>query len=196
MSINQFNPRSIVLILLIVVVCAIRTYFSIDENMFGFSNFSPVGAMALFGGAYFSKKWKAVLFPLTSLFLSDVILQQTVFNKPGTGLLYGGWYYVYAAFMLMVLIGRYIRKIVPENILLASLVVMFIHWVITDFGVWLGNSKYPQTFAGYLECLMAAIPFEWRFLAGTIIYSAILFGLFEFLQRRFPDLSKSQTAQV
>jgi hypothetical protein len=196
MSIQKINPRTIVLLVMIVVVGAIRTFFSMDENMFGFSNFSPVGAMALFGGAYFNQRWKAFLFPLGSLFLSDVVLQLTVFNKPGSGLLYGGWYYVYGAFILMVVVGRFIGKIKSENILFAALVVMFIHWVISDLGVWIGSSKYPQTFTGYLECLMAAIPFEWRFLAGTILYSAVLFGLFELLTKRFPDLTKTQTARV
>ena len=43
-------------------------------------NFSPVEAMALFGGAYFSRKSLAILVPLIALFVSDLAL----------GLLMGG----------------------------------------------------------------------------------------------------------
>ena len=189
MSIDKFNPRTVTLVVFIAVIAAIRTYLSMDPNMFGVSNFSAVGAMALFGGAYFNKGWKRFHFPIATLFISDIILQVTVFNKPGGGLLYGGWYYVYGAFLLMVMVGRHLRKIRPENILLASIVVVLIHWLITDFGVWIGNPHYPQTVSGYIECLLVAIPFEYRFLAGTIIYSAVMFGLFEWLKGRYPVLT-------
>jgi len=191
MSINKFNPRTIVLIVFIFVTAAIRTYLSADQNMFGLSNFSPLGAMALFGGAYFNKSWKAFFFPLLALFASDVVLQFTVFSKPGNGILYGGWYYVYGAFILMVIVGRLIKKVRPGNILLASLAVVVIHWLITDLGVWLHNPKYPQTLMGYWQCLVLAIPFEWRFLTGTLIYSAVLFGVFEWLKSKYLVLART-----
>ena len=37
-------------------------------------NFAPIAAMALFGGAYFSKKSFAFIIPLVALFLSDVVI--------------------------------------------------------------------------------------------------------------------------
>ena len=191
MSIDKFNPRTITLFVFILVTGAIRTYLSSDQNMFGLSNFSSVGAMALFGGAYFNKQWKAFLFPLLTLFISDVILQFTVFRQPGNSILYGGWYYVYGAFVLMVLTGRFIRKIRPLNIFLGSIVVVLIHWLVTDLGVWLNNPKFSQTPLGYWECLILAIPFEWRFFSGTLIYCVILFGSFELLQNKYPSLAKS-----
>jgi len=182
MTIKNFNPKSYLLLAFIIVVAGIRTYLSMDENMFGLSNFSPVGAMAIFSGAYFSKRWKAVLFPMLALLMSDVTLQLTVYSNHG--FLYHGWYYVYAAFLLMVIVGRYIPRINALNIFLAAIVITLIHWLITDFGVWYGSHTVPQTLAGYLQCLVLAVPFEWRFLVGTLLYSAILFGGFEFLHRR------------
>jgi hypothetical protein len=196
MSINKFNPRTITLIVFILITGAVRTYLSLDENMFGLSNFSPIGAMAIFGGAYFNKKWKALFFPLLTLFVSDVVLQFTVFSKPGNSILYGGWYYVYAAFILMVVVGRMIRKIRPGNILLATFAVVIIHWLITDLGVWYQSKTYSQDLWGYWNCLEMAIPFEARFLVGTLIYSGILFGLFEWLKHKYPVLSiKNQVAR-
>ena len=188
MSIKKINPRTLALITFILLIGVVRTYLSVDENMFGLSNFSPVGAMALFGGSYFDKKWKSFFFPLFTLLVSDVVLQFTVFYRPGNGLLYGGWYYVYSAFILMVLVGRYLNKINLLNIFLASIAAVIIHWLVTDFGVWLNNPKYPQSFIGYLQCLVVAIPFEWRFFSGTLIYSAVLFGIFEWMQKKYPGL--------
>ena len=190
MSIDKFNPRTTILIAFILVIGALRTYLSMDENMFGLSNFSPVGAMALFGGIYFKKHWKAFLFPIFSLLVSDLILQSFVFDDK-TGFLYGGWYYVYGAFVLMVAIGRFVKKVSVKNILLASMATVLIHWLLTDFSVWYGSKVYSQDLAGYWQCLIMAIPFEGRFLAGTIIYSAILFSAFEWLQYKYPVLARA-----
>ena len=48
-------------------------------------NFSPIEAVALFGGAYFAKRHGALLVPLAAMFLSDLVL----------GLLNGGIYWSY-----------------------------------------------------------------------------------------------------
>ena len=48
-------------------------------------NFSPVEAIALFGGAYFANRWAAVWVPLVAMFLSDLAL----------GLMNGGIYWSY-----------------------------------------------------------------------------------------------------
>ncbi len=37
-------------------------------------NFTPVGAMALFGGAKLRNPWAALLFPLSTLFFGDVFI--------------------------------------------------------------------------------------------------------------------------
>ena len=189
MSISKFDPRTLILFLFILVTGIIRTILHSSEDISSISNFSPLGAMALFGGVYFNKQWKAFAFPLFSLFVSDLILHQTVFSKYGNGILYNGWYYVYGAFALMVMVGWLIEKVNIESVCLATLGVVFIHWIVTDIGVWINNPKFPQTFLGYLECLMLAVPFEWKFLVGTLAYSAVLFGSFEWMKNRYPVLS-------
>ena len=37
-------------------------------------NFTPIGAMALFSGAYFGRRWLAFAAPLGALLLSDAVL--------------------------------------------------------------------------------------------------------------------------
>ena len=74
----------------------------------------------------------------------------------------------------------------------SSLAIVFIHWIVTDIGIWLGSSIYPQTLSGLWACLVAAIPYEMNFLAGTLCYGVILFGSFEVLKRKMPALQPIQ----
>lgn len=193
MSNLKFNPRNLILLLMILVITLFRLLVTFNSDELHFANFSSIGAVALFGGAYFKDHVKAFAFPLISLFLSDFILASTIYSKYSNGFLYEGWYWTYLAFALMVLVGRVLLKKINVVTLLAStLTIVFIHWIVTDFGVWFQNSSYTQDFAGFWLCLERAIPFEIRFLEGTLIYGAILFGAFELLKSKYPVL-KFQT---
>jgi hypothetical protein len=197
MSLPKFNPRTAIILLITVVVAALRIFIIVGEEYTALANFSSIGAMALFGGAYFNKPWKAFSLPLLALFISDLILSFTVFNQYRHGILYGGWYWIYGAFALMTVAGRLLlKKVGVANVIAGTLACVFIHWIVTDLGVWYGSSRYPQTVAGFWACLVKAIPFEWRFLAGTALYSGIMFGLFEWLQYRNPVLSSKRFEPV
>ncbi len=185
MSLPRFNPRNTALFLFILVTGILRVVLHFSGDLSPLSNFSPLGAMAIFGGAYFTSRGKAVGLPLLTLLVSDIVLQQTVFSSYSNGLLYSGWYWVYGAFVLMAFAGRLlIRNVHAASVLLSAFVCTFIHWIVTDLGVWLGSSMYPQTAAGFAACLTAAIPFELNFLGGTLAYGLLMFGGFEWLQQR------------
>ncbi|MEO6327545.1 MAG: DUF6580 family putative transport protein [Ginsengibacter sp.] len=185
MSLPKFNPRTAVLLLMIISVATLRVIFNFDRTISPLSNFSPLGAMALFAGAYFNKKWKAYAFPLATLFLSDVFLSLTVFKEYSSTLNYNIWFWVYGSFIFITMAGRWrIKKVTITSVTTASLLCVLIHWIVSDIGVWLYLNTYPSTAEGYVACLVAAIPYELKFLAGTIIYSAILFGSFEWMQHK------------
>lgn len=184
MTSTKFNPATTIVFLFILAIAAVRVIFNFNYDISPLASFSPLGAMALFGGAKFDRAWKASLFPLGTLFLSDFILHQTVFKSYGNGILYRGWYWVYGAFLLMVLVGRaMLKQATVGRFLLATLAVVFIHWIVSDIGVWIGSKIYAQNISGFIDCLIAAIPFELRFLAGTLVYGAILFGGFAVMQK-------------
>src|SRR4051812_26197643 len=103
---EKIKSRNTVLILMIVFAVAMRL---VSYKFQFLSNFTPVGAVALFGGAYFSDKWKAYLVPLAALFLSDIAINYLYTGK--LVLWYGGSVYVYLCFALMVLIGTMIKKV-------------------------------------------------------------------------------------
>jgi glucose dehydrogenase len=75
-----------------------------------------------------------------------------------------------------------------KNILVTAIVITLIHWIVADMGVWLSGSMYAETVTGFWACLSAAIPFERNFLAATLLYSAIMFGTFEWMKLKYPAL--------
>jgi hypothetical protein len=192
MSLQRFNPATLIILLLIAVVAALRVLLNFNLEDGGIAEialYSPIGAMAIFGGSRFDKAWKAILFPLGALFLSDLILHQTVFKSYNSGLLYKDWAWVYVAYLLMLLAGRFMmRKPAISNFIGTVLVATLIHWIVTDLGVWYSSNAYSKDLQGFLDCLVAAIPFEWRFLVATTVYGAILFGGYAFIQRRYPEM--------
>ncbi|MET4082140.1 hypothetical protein ABIB40_002096 [Pedobacter sp. UYP30] len=189
MSDFKFNPRDLVLLVMILAITAFRLLVTFNTDELQFANFSSIGAVALFGGAYFKNDVKAFAFPLLSLFLSDFILSTTIFSSYSTGFLYGGWYWTYIAFALMVLVGKVmLKKTNVVSFLGSALMITLIHWVVTDLGVWYGSPVYTQNFAGFWQVLVLAIPFELRFLGGTVVYGAIIFGAFEALKSKYTVL--------
>ena len=94
-------------------------------------------------------------------------------------------------FALMTIASTWlVKKVNVLSLFNAAIATVFIHWIVTDFGVWLGSSMYAQTLSGYMLCLVAAIPFEYNLFAGTVVYSAILFGCFEWMQKKYAVLAR------
>lgn len=177
-----------ILLLFILIIAAVRVILSTDPVFAPLANFSAVGAMALFGGAYF-KNTKALIFPLLALLISDLLIARFAHWGGTWTFLYAGAGWVYGAIALMVITGRLLMKQKRvANFLLSTLVVVFIHWIVTDFGVWAGGTMYPKTLAGFWACLVAAIPFERNFLIGTLVYGTLMFGAFEWFKIRYPQL--------
>ncbi|RFZ94318.1 hypothetical protein D0C36_01820 [Mucilaginibacter conchicola] len=144
------------------------------------SNFTPVGAVALFGGAYFTDKWKAYIVPLAALVISDVIIN---YMYAGKFTFYSSSLYMYGCFMLMVLVGTFIKKVNIANVALASIVSVLIHWLVMDLPFVYGM---PNTWANYGTLLVKAIyPFETNMLIADAMYSAILFGGFELAKSKY-----------
>jgi hypothetical protein len=194
MSKQNFHPRLAVLLILIIAAGAMRIPNSVQ--ILPWSNFSPVGAMALFGGAYFNSKWKAVLFPLLTLLLGDLIVSIVV-HKGQYGIIYDGWYWVYGIYLLIVLAGRLlIKKVTVKNIVVASVTAALMHWLLSDLAMWIMGATDLRTMqplshdlAGLIQCYTQGFPFMLKFLAGTLVYSGILFGVFEWLVKTNPELA-------
>ncbi|MFN0257186.1 DUF6580 family putative transport protein [Pedobacter ureilyticus] len=193
MSHIKFNPRTLVLMVVILAIMLMRVLIVFNTEALSFANFSSVGAVALFGGAYFSNNIKAYSFPVLSLFITDILFANTIYKSYSNGFLYDGWYWTYAAIILMVVVGKYLLKnITLTNGALAAIGVTVVHWLVSDIGVWYNNPSFTQDLAGYWNCLVLAIPFEFRFLAGTVIYGGVMFGSFQLLKVKYPALQRKE----
>jgi hypothetical protein len=196
MSLQKINPRFAVLALLMIVVAAMRIPNAAELT--AWSNFTPIGAMGLFGGAYFTKKWKAFAFPLLTLIASDLIINIFVYGGK-YGIMYGSWYWVYGGFCAIVLMGTwFLKKVNIKNVLLTGVAATLIYWLIVDFGVFLfgctditTGQTMDHSFSSLIKCYAQGAPYMKNFLIGTIVYSSIMFGAFEWMKTRNPQLQLS-----
>jgi len=146
-------------------------------------NFTPIGAMALFSGAYVARKELAFVAPLAAMLLSDAIIG-----------FHSGMLFVYAGVAMIVLLGQVaLSRVTPLRIGGAAVASSILFFVISNLGTWLVSGMYPLNASGLAACFVAAIPFFQNTLAGDLFYSALLFGGFAVLERLVPAL-RSQPA--
>lgn len=194
---QTINPRFLTLLCFILAIALLRIANS--AQLTPVANYTPLGAMGLFGGAYFTSRWKAFAFPLLTILVSDIVINKVIFQGK-YGIMYEGWYWIYGIFAIIVLFGRIIlQKINVQNIVLAAVIASVSHWVLADLTVWIGggtdlrtNLPLTRDWAGLQQCLIQGFPFMKNFLVGTLAYSALLFGSFELLQVRFPSLAQTK----
>jgi hypothetical protein len=141
-------------------------------------NFTPIGAMALFSGAYLGRRVLAFVAPLAALLLSDLVLG-----------FYHGQATVYFSVALIVMLGMVaLQRRSALRIAAAALASSVLFFVITNFGMWLFSGFYPRTVAGLEACYVAAIPFFQNTVAGDLFYAALLFGGFRVAELAMPRL--------
>jgi hypothetical protein len=148
-------------------------------------NFTPIGAMALFAGSYFGRRWIAFAAPLGALLLSDLVLE-----------FYSGMIVQYLAVAAIVLLGMFaLERRSFLRVGLAAVASSVLFFVLTNLGVWATSGMYPLTATGLEACFVAAIPFFQNTLAGDLFYAGLLFGGFALLERGLPSLRSPTGAQ-
>lgn len=160
-------------------------------------NFTPVEAMALFGGAYFANRLTAVVVPLLAVLASDLAMSWV------SGGLYSSYFFsvsffvVYGTLALSAVLGFVLRgRVSFLRVGLAGLAGSVLFFLTTNFAVWATATDvvaYPACTAGLVPCYVAALPFFKGTLIGTAVWSLILFGGYELLRRQMPSL-RLQTA--
>lgn len=156
-----FSKKQLVIFSFILVAAIIRLFPHLP-------NVTPITAMALFSGVYFTNKKYAFIVPLLAMLIADLFLG-----------LYAISIFVYMAFILVGYIGIKSKKISISTILLSS--VSF--FIITNFGVWLLG--YPKTMSGLIECYTLAIPFFRNSLIGDFFFAGIMYFGFEFISKKY-----------
>ena len=158
-------------------------------------NIAPVAGMALFGSAYYSKKYWAYLIPIISMWVSDLILNNVMYSQYFDSFVwfYSGSLFSYAAFALIVLMGSItLKKKNVGSVLFSALGASIIFFIVSNLGVWLTSPLYAKSWEGLIACYVVAIPFMQNTLIGDLCYTAVLFGLFEMSMSWFSILRMRQ----
>lgn len=153
------------------------------------AGFAPQMAMALFGGAMIKDKRWAVLLPLLSLFISDIIYQ--ILYMAGATDRMGFYAYqlpIYLCFIAVSVFGFLLKKISVVRVGIFSIVGSVIFFLLSNFSVWLSGWGFarPKTFEGLMLCYNDALlyyrdgglirGFEGNLILGDMIFTTIIFG--------------------
>ena len=149
-------------------------------------NFTPIGAMALFSGAYLGRRGLlAFVAPLGAMLLSDAVLG-----------FYSGMWVTYLAVALIVLVGRFaLSQVSVLRVAGAAVASSVLFFLVSNFGTWALSGMYPHTSAGLSACYVAAIPFFQNTLAVDLFYAALLFGGFRLAEHVAPRLREGRAPQ-
>ena len=138
-------------------------------------NFTPIAAIALFGGTFLKRKDLAFLVPVAAMLLSDLILGFHSTMLP-----------VYLSFIAIVGFGLILQKrLTVVNTLSASLGASILFYLVTNFASWTsGMMPYPMNAVGLIESYIAGLPFLFNGILGDAFYTSVLFGAVYFSTNR------------
>lgn len=180
----SYRSRQPQLVLRTLVVLAVIVFAALLRIAPHPWNFTPLGAMALFSGAFVRNRWLAFAFPLAALFAGDVFVG-----------LYALMPVVYASFALSVLIGmllknnRTVLRIGGTTLLAAAQ-----FFIVTNFAVWMAFDTFPKTASGLFACYAAGLPLFGNTLTSDAFFVALFFGGFALAERQFPRVRDSAAA--
>jgi len=141
-------------------------------------NFTPVGALALFSGAFLGRRALAFAAPIGAMLVSDAIIG-----------FHSAMPFVYAGVAATVLLGQFaLSRLTALRVAGVAILGSVLFFALTNFGVWLQSGMYPPTLAGLAACYVAAIPFFQYSLAGDLLFTGLLFGGFALAERAAPAL--------
>ena len=184
----MLNPRLGTLVAMIVMAAATRL-LPHPPNM------TAMTALTLFGGAFFADKRLAFALPLAVLLISDLVLGLIWSWSP---MAVGPHMEVqYVAFAMIVGLGFTMRQnhgVVRTGV--TAVLASLLFFVVSNLGTWAFESLYPKTFGGLVECYVAAIPFWRNTLTGDLLYTAVLFGGFQLLERKFETLRAPEAERL
>lgn len=136
------------------------------------ANFTPVAALAIFGGLYMPKRY-AIFIPLAIMAVSDFFIG--FYSWPIMAS-------VYLSFALAGLLGIFLRNHKSALKVLGGAVFgSALFFLITNAAVCFFGAMYAHSWAGLMQSYIAAVPFFRNSLAGDIFYVIVLVGGYEML---------------
>lgn len=158
-------------------------------------NIAPLGALALLTGvtALAQTGWKrtaAYTISIVALLVSDAFLGFYTWQVMAA---------VYLGFGLTIAIGWFVRRHYHwTTIIASSLTASVLFFLLTNTAVWAFTPMYSKTLSGLMQSYIMAVPFFRNSLLGDLVYTGILFGLYEvavrpsLFTRKQPETAVSQ----
>ena len=141
-------------------------------------NFSAAYALAFCAGIYFPRKL-AWWLPLTTLFVTDIVMNIAYYHVPPLDDRMLGNYLAYAA---MVLLGqRFKPQAAWLSLLAGGLLGALLFYFVTNTVSWLMDPVYAKTFLGWIQALTVGTPgwpHTWEFFRNTLMSGGLFTGLF------------------
>ncbi len=155
--------------------------------------FTAVGAAVLLSGAVIRPRWLGILLPLVILVVSDAVLG-----------FYSGFWGVYSAWILIALGASVYMKEDTDSAegprvrwgrrSVAAILASSVFFVISNFGVWSAGGMYTMNWQGLSACYLMALPFFKNQLFGDLVFTGILFAVWDGLRSSFPkSIASSST---
>ena len=148
-------------------------------------NFTPLLAVALFGGAIFKNRILAFGIPLLAMFLSDLYLG-----------LHESLLAVYLCLALLIYMGSKMDKKSSKGIAINALLSSIIFFLVTNFSVWAFTGMYDKTFSGLMVSYTMGLPFFKWSVISTLLYSGVLFGAYNLFEKYTFKSEKVQTIKI
>lgn len=176
---KAFSPRTFFIISAIFIAAFSR--FIPHPN-----NFTALGAIALFAGATLNKRWLSLIVPMAAMFITDMY-----FGFHPT------MWATYGSMALITMIGWAIsgRQNV-KSIAIASVVSVFLFFVITNGAMWVVSFYLPEPFystdaKGLANSFIEGLPFLTNSMISQVLYTGLLFGAFHAARVYRPSLVRA-----
>jgi len=178
---NKIEFKFGILALLVLIVALAR----LIPNM---PNFSPMTAIAVFGAVHFEKMWKAILVTILAAFISDLVLNNTLYASmfDGFTFFYDGFVWQYMAYAMISLVSvQLFTSISTAKVVGGSIAATLIFFLVSNFGAWISLPFYSKDLTGLFASYTAGLPFLKMSFLIDMFYSILLFGGYYLLQSRF-----------
>jgi hypothetical protein len=167
---------------LLVLIAA--AYRAIPGRPWGFA---PQFAMGIFAGSLIINRKIAFALPLISLFISDVLYEMLHrFGYTEINGFYSGMLENYLLIGSLTIIGFFVNPDRIKSIAIGCLASPTIFFFASNSLTWFGNGglQRPKTMSGFFQALIDGIPFYANSLMATFVFSAILFGSYQFISKK------------
>jgi hypothetical protein len=165
----------------ILAISAVLMAFAALRLLINIPNFSPIGAIALMGGALLFRNKLGLIITFGVLIISD-FLMASVNSMYSEYLFSATMLTVYFSFLVIFFLGkRLANNLRLTNVVLFSFLAAVVFFLVTNAASWMVYEFYPKTFSGLLMSYEAGLPFFRNTLVSQLVFSVAIYGVYYFV---------------